>query len=662
MTDVVMGVIDEPIDSKERDALDIQKHSDALIKFIRQSATPLTIGIQGEWGSGKTSLLNAIKQELSSDPHIKQIWINSWENSLLATPEESLIKIINEIIGELLTSDGDKERKDKIMSAAGTVFKGALRIGANMTLGAVGEGIANELMAGADKNGIKELRNNLIDLVSEIRDRPSNPFKKIVIYVDDLDRVEPKDAVKILELLKNIFSVPSCVFVLAIDYQVVVKGLEHKFGKQTAANEWEFRAFFDKIIQLPFMMPMGQYDIGQYVTQLLIEIKFVADNDFDKNVVKDAILRTIGGNPRSIKRLINSLSLIALFSDTKRELGLSVSEPDQDNEIDATQKKLLLFALLCIQIAYPQIYSLLIREPDFTSWDDEFAFLETEKAEEKDKETFDRDLAIVSKAEYCDEDWEQSLFRICYIRPRLRSRFRDISLFLNFIKTELFRDNLSELGSVIAEILDETSVTNVTSTDAPTQDKKRFTRTIYNGLDEWTSKLRAEGFSEQTIAKTLNIHEIITPHSDEAVFSETGGCTYYFNSKKISALTIRSKKKPIIEVRFLKDARRDYRLPKIKGITTAHVRRFDPEKPTTVAFANFYCLNMPPDAIDDSAIRNALRQLARENLEHVSAYPEKIYPGSAAIRKELETNGEVALQRFNKELSDEYTYSFQSRD
>jgi hypothetical protein len=49
MTDVVMGVIDEPIDSKERDALDIQKHSDALIKFIRQSATPLTIGIQGEW-------------------------------------------------------------------------------------------------------------------------------------------------------------------------------------------------------------------------------------------------------------------------------------------------------------------------------------------------------------------------------------------------------------------------------------------------------------------------------------------------------------------------------------------------------------------------------------------------------------------------------------
>ena len=38
--------------------------------------------------------------------------------------------------------------------------------------------------------------------------------------------------------LKNMFSIPHCVFVLAIDYQVVVKGLEDKFGPQTEANEW----------------------------------------------------------------------------------------------------------------------------------------------------------------------------------------------------------------------------------------------------------------------------------------------------------------------------------------------------------------------------------------------------------------------------------------
>ena len=51
MSEKLIGVIDEPIGSKNNDALDIQKHSDALIKFISKSATPLTIGVQGEWGS-----------------------------------------------------------------------------------------------------------------------------------------------------------------------------------------------------------------------------------------------------------------------------------------------------------------------------------------------------------------------------------------------------------------------------------------------------------------------------------------------------------------------------------------------------------------------------------------------------------------------------------
>ena len=103
----------------------------------------------------------------------------------------------------------------------------------------------------------------------------TNRYGKVIIYVDDLDRIDPKDAVSILELLKNIFNIKDCVFVLAIDYQVVVKGLVGKFGKPTPENEWEFRAFFDKIIQLPFSMPMGNYDIANYVLGLAREIGFL---------------------------------------------------------------------------------------------------------------------------------------------------------------------------------------------------------------------------------------------------------------------------------------------------------------------------------------------------------------------------------------------------
>ena len=90
-----------------------------------------------------------------------------------------------------------------------------------------------------------------------------------MFFIDDLDRIDPPVAVKILELLKNIFDLPRCIFVLAIDYNVVVKGLKSKFGELTAQNEREFRYFFDKIIQLPFTMPMPSYKIDTFLTDKL---------------------------------------------------------------------------------------------------------------------------------------------------------------------------------------------------------------------------------------------------------------------------------------------------------------------------------------------------------------------------------------------------------
>ena len=73
---------------------------------------------------------------------------------------------------------------------------------------------------------------------------------RVVFFVDDLDRIPPSDAVEILEALKNIFDIPHCIFVLAIDYDVVVKGLESKFGPKTEENEREFRSFFVRLCKM----------------------------------------------------------------------------------------------------------------------------------------------------------------------------------------------------------------------------------------------------------------------------------------------------------------------------------------------------------------------------------------------------------------------------
>ena len=292
-----IGIVDEPLEKKGKDSLKIKKYSNALVSFIKNSMTPMTIGIQGSWGSGKTSLLNTIYAQLDdANEHeeskdFKVIWINSWENSLMATPEEALIKIINEIINGLNEVDPSLTNVKKVKEAATTAAKGILRVGAGILGGAAGSEVVTEVLESS--NSIKQLREELSRLVHAIRESESQRVDKIVIFVDDLDRVDPPEAVKILELLKNIFNIPGCVFVLAIDYDVVIKGLKDKFGERTPENEYEFRAFFDKIIQLPFLMPIQNYDIGNYVNDLLRQIGFQDENEIDVDFVNKVVDNTI---------------------------------------------------------------------------------------------------------------------------------------------------------------------------------------------------------------------------------------------------------------------------------------------------------------------------------------------------------------------------------
>ena len=484
----MVGIVDEALRQGGDDALSISSYKDALVDFVKRTDTPMTIGVQGEWGSGKTSLLNQIWSDLEkfnkeddSIDDFKQIWINSWEHSLLCSPEECLMKIINEIILELLDADTDKSRAEKISQGVNNIMKGALRIGSSLTLGAAGVDAVDDIFS-ENSNSIKELREQLSSLVSEIKTLETNKYGKVVIYVDDLDRIEPKDAVSILELLKNIFNIKDCVFILAIDYQVVVKGLVGKFGDPKPENEWEFRAFFDKIIQLPFSMPMGDYDIANYVLGLLDEINFYkGEEELDSELINQFVTKSIGGNPRSIKRLINSLALIKILND--KESG-DISEGVLSDKNTA----MVMFAMVCLQIAHPEIYQLFADNPNFKEWNDQLAYRETQGKEEDDK-NWKKNFEQAVKTDAFDEPWEQCLFRVCYLNPRRRAKATDISDFISLLDGPDFKD--IDIISLIETALGQTAVTSVSSKDNPNvrPPKGSYQRFFVSGYDAWLSKI-----------------------------------------------------------------------------------------------------------------------------------------------------------------------------
>ena len=498
------GIVDEAVSKNGGiDHLKISPYKNALVEFIKTTRTPITIGIQGDWGSGKTSLLNQIWNDLdpvnkddNEDNNIYQIWVNSWEHSLLCTPEESLIKIINEIIKELLRADQSKSTSEKISKGVSNLMKGAFRLTGQAVGGSVGTNLVDELL-GQNENSIKELRESLQLLVSEIKSLPSNPYNRVVVYVDDLDRIKPEDAVSILELLKNIFNLKDCIFILAIDYKVVVKGLEKKFGPRTDANEWEFRAFFDKIIQLPFSMPLSNYDIGNYVSSLLREIDYY-DGDFDSRdhaeetnqKIAAFVENTIGGNPRSIKRLINSLSLIK-FLGSNNEVGNSNGLSDDE--------ALVLFAIVCLEVAYSEFYQLLIDEPDFLNWDDATAQTVTQKKEET-QDNWDQHSKLAFVTQGFDEPWEQCIYRICFASERLKPSAAKISNFFNLLHDEKraidSKINESKSGmksdfnTIFENALSKSAVTSVTVKDKVNTrpSKGSFKPYIVSGLESWVEE------------------------------------------------------------------------------------------------------------------------------------------------------------------------------
>ena len=599
----MVGIVDQALGPGGQDSLKIASYHEALVDFIKQTDTPMTIGVQGEWGSGKTSLLNQIwsKLEKSNDEHdddhnYLQIWVNSWEHSLLCTPEECLLKIINEIIVELLNADVDKNKRDAIKEGVQSLMKGALRISSSLAAGNAGAQAVDSLFNN-ESNTIKRLRQQLKELVQEIKNLETNPYQRVVVYVDDLDRIEPKDAVKILELLKNIFNVPDCVFVLAIDYQVVVKGLKEKFGKPSPENDWEFRAFFDKIIQLPFSMPMASYDIGKYVLSLLENIAYYDSekDELSEELIEPLVTLSIGTNPRSIKRLINSLSLIKILNDTKNE-----SESGGGSAIDNADVATIMLAMVCLQIANSEIYDMLVAEPKFVDkWDELFAYKITQKKETTIDNSWNENFEQAKKSKDFDESWEQCLYRVCYVNPKQRAKATKYSKFLSVLREKY---DPEQFEKYLTTALKETAVTAVSATDKPNirPPKGSFKPHFNNDYAGWVERKKEDhpnykDFPKDATSKVFesiietykNSFGAVDQESEENKQSQlehtikyAGGITFYYKKKKFFGMGIkRNKKGEFIWIECYKNTK-DNQMPvnfSSANITFDHSRKLEIE-------------------------------------------------------------------------------------
>ena len=371
--------------------------------------------------------------------------------------ERLTINDIEGIINQIGTLNPSTQKWEESKRKIGGLFKKMAIAGTKVAAGAVGidKDVVGEFFDENNESStsdIVQLKHEISKLISDALelDRTKEGF---TFYIDDLDRIDPPVAVEILELLKNIFDLEKCVFILAIDYDVVIKGLKPKFGELTDANEREFRSFFDKIIQLPFSMPVASYNVDVFLVDALRKIEFFSDeelNDSELAEILSEITRlSVGSNPRSLKRLTNTLALISIINEM------------QNGDQNSTQErlgKILNYSMVCLQIAYPYIYNQLTEEPDFKGWNEKTASkLKLRPLTEIERESLD-------STEEFDDEWEKVVFRMCQKETYLSNRAFSVSTLLNKI-AELINDD-SVLGETVESVLELSAVTNLKAFDS----------------------------------------------------------------------------------------------------------------------------------------------------------------------------------------------------
>ena len=349
-----IGSNDSSVDSIEKDLFEITQYVNGLSLFIGKCVTPMTVSIQGDWGSGKTSIMNMVKESLGDN--VIPIWFNTWQYSQFNLGEDLPLSLLGRLLKELKPEQKTSARAYDTFKQTYKAMKKVGRIALNQIAGKEAlealDALASSFVEGNDDsaNAIDNLKNAFQECVDNTIRRDGKD--RVVIFIDDLDRLNPVKAVELLEVLKIFLDCEHCVFVLAIDYAVVSSGVKEKYGDLIGTDKG--RRFFDKIIQVPFKMPVAHYQVKNFVVEMLQQADItLKENEADDYV--NLIQHSVGCNPRTMKRLFNAYLLLMCIGK-----NVNMTARIEDPEEGPWYRKML-FAILCCQHSYEDLYNYIVR-------------------------------------------------------------------------------------------------------------------------------------------------------------------------------------------------------------------------------------------------------------------------------------------------------------
>ncbi|MEL6323800.1 MAG: Qat anti-phage system ATPase QatA [Pseudomonadota bacterium] len=374
--------------------------SATVARVIRDAGDePLTIGVHGDWGAGKSSVLLMLEQAFEDDDRTSVVRFNGW---LFQGLEDAKTVVIETIVEQLLrdraTTTKVKDAARRLLKrvdfmkvaskAGGLALTGLTGIPTPDTLGGLMDDGRKLLEGGADRSvgDVTDFVKGVNDCLTEadVDTLPAHihafreefedllraaDVDRLVVVVDDLDRCLPATAIETLEAIRLFLFVPGAAFVVAADEGMIEYAVRAHFpdlplssGPSTYA-----RNYLEKLIQVPFRLPpLGYVETKIYLALLVAGRSFPQGSpDFEQlldlgrdglrrpwdghGLSRAAIEDRIGritpeienaltladqlalplsegahGNPRQIKRFLNTLTLRLAIAE-ERGIGGDVN-------------------------------------------------------------------------------------------------------------------------------------------------------------------------------------------------------------------------------------------------------------------------------------------------------------------------------------------------
>lgn len=306
---------DRALASGDVDRLDFAEVAERVAASLVDHASDagIVIGLDGKWGSGKSSLLHLISIELEKLPDDVRPTVIAFRPWLVGNRDALLASLFNQLVEgiaavELSRGNASADRKRKLKDAAEKARKFAASVSkAGDLLEAVphpvtkvGGGILSGVGKLFAKGEATDLSSQKVDLTTTLKDLGH----RFIITVDDVDRLEPSEVIEVLRLVRSVADFPNITYLLCYDGEILAESIKR------GANVPDGAAFLEKIVQLTVMVPKPEaFQLRQWFADELGKI--VGSIPDEQSSRLRSVIDQEGGlrlaTPRAVVRTLDSL-------------------------------------------------------------------------------------------------------------------------------------------------------------------------------------------------------------------------------------------------------------------------------------------------------------------------------------------------------------------